>query len=318
MNASVVIPTRDRCVSLLRSLEPLLRDRTAAQVIVVDDGSIDATAERLRALAAAHPDRLDLVHTQGAGPAYARQAGLELVRHPVVLFLEDDLVASEELVSRHLGHHLDRDALVVAGYSPIVPPRAFPANLIASLYSEEYERECSRWESGQVDVLSGLYGGHISLRTEHALTVGLCNPNFDEHYHEDQDFGLRCLQAGLVGCFDRTLLAWHHYERDLRSFERGAERMGAGMVRIHALHRETLGELEPRTLWSALPAPARLIVRSSRRPRARAATRVALRAYLSYFPGRGAARVALKMLRRIALLEGAARALRSSPPASAS
>jgi hypothetical protein len=239
-----------------------------------------------------------------------------VVRHPIVLFLEDDLVASEEMVSGHVNRHRSHDRLVVAGYSPIVAPRESPESLIASLYAQEYEHECTRWETGQADVLTGLYGGHVSLRTDRAREIRLVNPDFDEHYHEDRDFGLRCLQAGMVGCFDRGLLAWHHYERDVRSFEHGAERLGAGTVRIHQLHRDILGEFDPTTLWNSLPASARLAVRLGRRVRTRWMIRAALHAYLGW--ARGSSRsnsqiLALRLLRRISQVEGARRALRTTP-----
>lgn len=299
----------------------MLADPATAEVIVVDDGSVDGTPARLAELAAREPERVRSARTPGVGPAPARQRGLELARSEVVLFFEDDLVAGEGLVAGHLAHHDGeaqgdpggRSKLVLAGYSPVVlpPQRERTLRLIAQLYAVEYERECEHWETGAAEVLMGLYGGHVSLRTDRAREVGLLNPAFRETFHEDRDFGLRCRAAGLEGHFDRSLRAPHHYRRDLAAFERGAERLGAGLARIHELYPELLGPFDEAMLWEGLPTAARLTVHTSRSEPARVALKATLQVYVSHAPGGTGSPgriAALKTLRRVAMARGARRA----------
>lgn len=90
---SVVIPTRNRCSFLQRSLRAALnQEEVDVEVVVVDDGSTDGTADWL---AAHRPERVRVVrHEEAAGQAQARNAGIRECRGQWVAFLDDDDVWS--------------------------------------------------------------------------------------------------------------------------------------------------------------------------------------------------------------------------------
>jgi hypothetical protein len=139
--------------------------------------------------------------------------------------------------------------------------------LTASLYGEAYERSCQAFERRPQDILLHLYGGHVSIRRSACLHIGVHSEDFRERYHPDRDFGIRCLKAGLVGHFDRSLLAWHHYTRSLEEFRRDARSQGAATALIHRLHPDVLGPVDPGTSGVGAPAAAcRLIELSRFRP----------------------------------------------------
>ena len=87
---SIVLPTRDRS-ALLRSAIESVRAQTYPnwRLIVVDDGSTDATGQ---VLADCADERLSVVRTDGIGAAAARNRGLELASGDLVAFLDDDNV----------------------------------------------------------------------------------------------------------------------------------------------------------------------------------------------------------------------------------
>jgi glycosyltransferase involved in cell wall biosynthesis len=87
---SVVIPTRDRHSLLLEHglRSALSQEDVAAEVIVVDDGSIDGTAARLSDL---DEPRLRVIrHDESRGQAAARNSGIAAARAPWIAFLDDD------------------------------------------------------------------------------------------------------------------------------------------------------------------------------------------------------------------------------------
>jgi glycosyltransferase involved in cell wall biosynthesis len=86
---SVVIPTRNRRELLLRSVASALgQEGVALEVIVVDDGSDDGTAEAVTGLCTR---KVRLVrHRTNRGVSAARNAGIAHARAPWVAFLDDD------------------------------------------------------------------------------------------------------------------------------------------------------------------------------------------------------------------------------------
>lgn len=90
---SIVIPAFNRAAAIgetLRSIGPV--DRDAVEVIVIDDGSSDGTADVARAvfdeLGMGGSGRVE-TRTNG-GPGAARNVGLRLARGRFVAFLDSD------------------------------------------------------------------------------------------------------------------------------------------------------------------------------------------------------------------------------------
>ena len=94
---SVVVATRDRkqrLAALLESLRAQTLGPDLLEVIVVDDGSSDGTAELLEN--ERHREGLELQvvrRSGGGGPGAARNAGWPLARAQLVAFTDDDCVA---------------------------------------------------------------------------------------------------------------------------------------------------------------------------------------------------------------------------------
>ena len=83
---SVVIPVFDGERFLADAIESVLaQDHRPIELIVVDDGSTDASAEVARSF-----EDVIVIRTEHAGPAAARNAGLSLATGDVVAFLDAD------------------------------------------------------------------------------------------------------------------------------------------------------------------------------------------------------------------------------------
>ncbi|NMC48357.1 MAG: glycosyltransferase, partial [Desulfovibrio sp.] len=71
------------------------------EIIVVDDGSTDATPAVLEGLAARHPGIVRFTRRQNAGPGVARNTGLGMARRERILFLDDDVFPEPGLLRAH-------------------------------------------------------------------------------------------------------------------------------------------------------------------------------------------------------------------------
>ncbi len=84
---SVVIPAYNSCACIGRALRSVLaQDYAAREIIVVDDGSEDRTAEAVRAFGSA----VRLVRREHAGAAAARNAGIAASTGEHIAFLDAD------------------------------------------------------------------------------------------------------------------------------------------------------------------------------------------------------------------------------------
>jgi mycofactocin system glycosyltransferase len=102
-DVTAVLPVRDHAAGLASLVTAL--GRRCAEVIVVDDGSTDATG----AVAAAAGARV-LRHEAALGPAAARLAGAGAATTPLVLFCDADILLPEsqaDWLGRMLGHLAD-------------------------------------------------------------------------------------------------------------------------------------------------------------------------------------------------------------------
>jgi glycosyltransferase involved in cell wall biosynthesis len=84
---SVVIPTYNRQDLLGRAIESVLKQTVpVSEIIVIDDGSTDATRE----LARAYRDSIRYVYQENRGTAAARNRGIRESRFQWVAFLDHD------------------------------------------------------------------------------------------------------------------------------------------------------------------------------------------------------------------------------------
>jgi glycosyltransferase involved in cell wall biosynthesis len=84
---SVIIPTYNRCWILKEALDSVLsQEYNDFEIIVVDDGSNDATA----ALLSSYGDRITSIYQKNSGVSAARNAGILMAKGNYIAFLDSD------------------------------------------------------------------------------------------------------------------------------------------------------------------------------------------------------------------------------------
>ena len=90
---SVVVPVRNEAGNvgpLIDEIARALGDERPFEIVYVNDGSTDATADELKALTASRPYLRQVRHAQSCGQSAAVRTGVAAARAPVVVTLDGD------------------------------------------------------------------------------------------------------------------------------------------------------------------------------------------------------------------------------------
>lgn len=242
----IIIPTHNRSASLQRTLDALCEQNvssTTFDVVVVADNCTDDTLAMVNKYQA--PYRLAVVDERLYSAGAARNAGVAKCEVPLVLFLDDDVVPSENLIIAHLQAHKKSAGLVVLGpYKPVVRhSRSYHRNTIRRWWDKVFE-EMSRPD--HVFTFRDFLTGNVSVHRSDFLRVGGFDPAFQLAGGEDWELGIRLLDAGLLFRYCSRAEAFHfdHETMDLAKSYSRARVEGRADVIIGQAHRAMIGELK--------------------------------------------------------------------------
>lgn len=118
---SVIMPCFNAQTFVEQAVRSALdQDYGDVELIVVNDGSTDASAEILARLAAEYPSRMTVVHQQNQGHVPAKNTGLKHAQGAYVAFLDADDYWSRDCMSKlHGGLHAAQADLAYCGWQNI-------------------------------------------------------------------------------------------------------------------------------------------------------------------------------------------------------
>ena len=175
------------------------------EVIVVDDGSTDATAE-----IAAH-FAVRLVSTANHGLSSARNTGLEMASGDIVAYLDSDAWPDPHWLQYLAWTYITTDAAGVGG--PNIPPDGDGAIADAVSHSPGGPIHVLLTD----DVAEHIPGCNMSFRRSALLQVGGCDPQF-RTAGDDVDLCWRVQEAGHTIRFNPAAVVWHHRRNSAKAY----------------------------------------------------------------------------------------------------
>jgi glycosyltransferase involved in cell wall biosynthesis len=239
---SVIVPTHNRKDYLAPLLENLgAQDYPGElwELVSIDDGSSDGTADYLRGYEGPRPANMRVISQPQSGVATARNNASWAAEGRALLYLDDDMVASPRLVGEHARAHLQDPKAVVIGHVTLPPTGREPwvawedAGMVRhfdALKSGKRVPSPRDFYSGNCSVSAGLFkavGGYdTTLKRTEDVEIGYrlkaAGANF--YYRPDADslhLGTRGFEAWLrnarlYGHCD-IVLAWEKGHTELQT-----------------------------------------------------------------------------------------------------
>ncbi len=241
---SVIIPTYNRSSALMKTLTALNNQslpKELYEVIVVDDGSTDDTAQIVREFMNHSAINCSYHFQENKKQGAARNLGIGFAKYPIILFIGDDTTPEHNLLAEHLQTHKDKNKdgkTAVLGFTDWpIEFKVTPFSRYVSGYGHQFGYDLI----GDGDLLgfSLFYTSNISV-----ARAFLCkqNPIFDEDFKtygwEDIDLGYRLQKAGMTILYNKNAKTRHYHRMDIYSFTKRQLMVGRGAHIMLSKHPE--------------------------------------------------------------------------------
>jgi lipopolysaccharide/colanic/teichoic acid biosynthesis glycosyltransferase/glycosyltransferase involved in cell wall biosynthesis len=221
---SVIIPAKDAaktigaCLSALQKQDGLELSKDY-EVIVVDDGSSDETAELAKKW------NVTVISQPNAGPAAARNTGAKAACGDYLVFTDADCVPAQDWlveITRPFVDHstpmdeCDKVEAQVVGVKGayLTHEKGWIPRFVQAEYAYKYERMKKLPTIDFIDTYSAAYRKSIFQE----------NGGFDERFPvpsvEDQEFSFRLAGKGYKMVFQPTAVVFHAHDRNLKEYAR--------------------------------------------------------------------------------------------------
>ncbi len=234
MIISVIIPTYRRPLILKRCLKALNNqtlNKKFFQLLVIPD-------------------------YKHAGPAWARNVGIKKAKGKIILFLDDDIIATPDLLKKHFSFHQAHPQVNLGLLGKVVwHPQLKINSFMEWLEFSGMQADYQHLKNNQRVSSLHFYTSNISLKKELMIKNGFFDENFKYPLFEDTELGYRLSKKGFKLIYSATALAYHWHPVDLNSYLKKMKLRAIAGCQLYRKHPELKGKIFPTQL------PAKEILR---------------------------------------------------------
>jgi cellulose synthase/poly-beta-1,6-N-acetylglucosamine synthase-like glycosyltransferase len=231
MDFSIIIPAYQAAAVLPHCLTALCKqsiDRSRYEIIVVDDGSTDSTANVAEQILQNHAPA-HVIRAAHGGPAHARNLGAQAAQSNLVLFTDADCEPVLDWVEQLSSVFVDPSISGAKGTY-----RTRQTSLIARFVQQEYQERYDRLQRltpiDFVDTHAAAYRRDVFIAQGGFDAVGLLTAAV-----EDQEFSFRLAASGHHLVFVPEAVVYHQHNTSLRRYFR--RKANIGCWKIYVLRR---------------------------------------------------------------------------------
>ena len=223
---TVIVPARDATATIAACLRALTQQEGYTlgrdyEVILVDDGSRDNTARIAEEIG------VRVIRQANAGPATARNTGVEHALGDLVCFTDADCIPTPDWLSQMAAPFVNAEVVGVKGAYLCREKKLVP-RFVQQEFEYKYQALAKLPKIDFIDTYSAAYRKNIFLEN------GGFDPRFPLPSVEDQEFSFRLARKGYHLAFEPAARVYHSHDLDLWQYIR--RKWGIGYWKAFMLH----------------------------------------------------------------------------------
>ncbi|MGW4020599.1 bifunctional polysaccharide deacetylase/glycosyltransferase family 2 protein [Streptomyces sp. NPDC005009] len=234
---SVIVPAYNEKECIENTLRSLAESTHPIEIVVVDDGSTDGTAELAEALGLPN---VRVIRQENAGKPAALNNGIRSARHDIVVMMDGDTVFEPDTVGRLVQPFADPSVGAVAGNAKV----GNRSTLIGAWQHIEYVMgfNLDRRMYDLLRCMPTIPGAIGAFRREAVLQVGGMS---EDTLAEDTDITIALHRGGWRVVYEEHARAWTEAPRSLRQLWSQRYRWSYGTMQALWKHRKSLTDKGP-------------------------------------------------------------------------
>jgi len=245
---SAIIPVYNSEKTINFAIKGVLSQKkyNEVEVIVVDDGSTDMTAEKVRSF-----PNVRYFYQKNAGPASARNRGAREAKGDILFFTDSDCIPPPDWIEKAIVHFNRVEVGVVSGTYDLIEG----SNLLAKcIHMEIMHRHQER-----MPVYPKSFGSYnFCIRKKIFQEVGGFNEQYGSASGEDNDLSYKILKAGYKIYFEKGSRVKHHHTAQIGKYLREQFNHGFWRVRMYLDHPDMM-KGDDYTFWKDIVEPPLVI-----------------------------------------------------------
>lgn len=250
LSVTVIIPAYNEAVVIKKTVEAVLRSNyPIEEILVIDDGSKDFTAARVKKNFLDEPT-VKLIRKRNGGKASALNIGFQRALGDIIVTIDADTVVQQNTIS-HLVHHFENPKIAaVSGNCKIGNIK----NQLTLWQHIEYvtANNLEKRALHELDCITVVPGSNSAWRKQVVEEAGFFH---NDTLAEDTDLTLRILNAGHKIVFDAEAISYEECPETAKEFLKQRFRWSYGIVQSLWKNRRELIKSENKKLkYFAIPS----------------------------------------------------------------
>ncbi len=222
MVSSIVIPAYNSATTISYLIEACLNQSVKSEIIIVDDGSTDNTADIIKN----YP--VQYIYQNNSGPGAARNTGWQAAAGDIICFTDSDCVPETDWVKKILGKYTSEDIGAAGGSYDIQNKESLLAECIHEEILQRHDK---------IPAETNFLGSfNVSYRKNVLEKVGGFNGSFRTASGEDNDLAYRVKKAGFKLIFDKNIKVGHYHQSKLSKYLKEQYRHGYWRMMLYKKH----------------------------------------------------------------------------------